>query len=228
MNIHFIQHVSFEHPGCLLHWAQQQHNISFTRVFDEVKFPAFQQIDLLIVMGGPMCVYEEKKYGWLKIEKQFIKDCIKAGKKVLGICLGSQLVAEALGAKIYPHTEKEIGWWPVKKTEAENILLKNFPEELIVFHWHGDTFDLPPGASYLFFSAACKQQGFIYNNRVAGLQFHMEATEGLIDNMIEHEREELIAGNYVQTEEQIRQGIKKNVPVQNRYIKNFMEDFVKL
>ena len=108
MKIHFIQHVAFEYPGYLLHWAQQeQHEISFTKIFETVSFPTVENFDMLIVMGGPMGVYEEEKYHWLKEEKIFIKHAIDAKKKVLGICLGSQLVAEALGAKVYQHTIKE-------------------------------------------------------------------------------------------------------------------------
>src|SRR5688572_23524659 len=117
MRIHFIQHVAFESPGYLLQWAEEhQHTISFTRIYESPVFPSVDDIDWLIVMGGPMGSYQEDQYSWLKAEKEFIRAVIDAGKKVLGICLGSQLVAAALGAKVYPHVQKEIGWWPVKKT----------------------------------------------------------------------------------------------------------------
>lgn len=228
MKIHFIQHVAFEYPGYLLHWAQQhKHEISFTKIFETVSFPTSENFDLLIIMGGPMGVYEEEKYEWMKQEKKFIKKSIEEKKKVLGICLGSQFVAEALGSKVYPHTVKEIGWWPVQKT-SNHLLARNLPENFITFHWHGDTFDLPQNAIQLFSSDACAQQGFIFNNHVAGLQFHMEVMDDLLQNMTEHERDELIADKYVQTETTIHVSINEFVPSQNLYMQNFIDAFIAL
>src|SRR5689334_16619028 len=119
MRVHFIQHVNFEHPGHLLEWAKDNnHNTGFTKTFENISFPGLNDFDLLIIMGGPMSVYDENKFPWLKKEKQFIGEAIDADKKVLGICLGSQLIAESLGAKVYPSKEKEIGWWRIKKEKS--------------------------------------------------------------------------------------------------------------
>src|ERR1700761_1715361 len=103
MRIHFIQHVLFEHPGYLLTWAKQQnHSVAITYIYESTPLPSLNDFDMLIIMGGPMGAYEDDKYAWLKKEKQFVKAAIDAGKKVLGICLGSQVIANVLGANVYP------------------------------------------------------------------------------------------------------------------------------
>lgn len=229
MRIHFIQHVAFESPGYLLQWAnEQQHSISFTRTYESEIFPTVDQVDWLIVMGGPMGAYDEDKYAWLKQEKDFIRSVIAAGKKVLGICLGSQLVAAALGAKVYPHTKKEIGWWPVKKTGFSNgiPLLQHLPDEFISFHWHGDTFDLPQGAILLLQTDACPHQAFLYNNQVMGLQFHMEAMPELVKAMAEHGKEELVEGGFVQGEKYILENQEHYAP-NNRWMAGLLSAFSK-
>lgn len=157
MRVHFIQHVSFETPGYLLNWAERnRYHVTYSKVFETVHFPESNLFDLLIVLGGPMNIYEESIYDWLKSEKHFIKKSIQNNKKVLGICLGAQLVADALGAKIVQHHQKEIGWWPVIKTEHPHLssLTSHMPDAFMSFHWHGDTFDLPEGATQLFSSDA--------------------------------------------------------------------------
>jgi GMP synthase-like glutamine amidotransferase len=229
MRIHFIQHVAFETPGYLLQWAREhQHTVSFTRIYESPVFPAVEDIDWLIVMGGPMGTYEEDKYAWLKPEKAFIRAVIDAGKKVLGICLGSQLVAAALGAKVYPHTQKEIGWWPVKKTRnaAANRLAENLPDEFISFHWHGDTFDLPEGAVHLLQTDACPHQAFLYQDRVMGLQFHMEAMPELIKAMAEHGKDELVAGGWIQEEKEILSN-KEHYTRNNQWMDDLLSAFSK-
>jgi len=228
MHIHFIQHVPFECPGSIISWAaKNNYSISFTKIFEMAEFPSIASLDILVIMGGPMGVYEEDKYAWLKKEKLFIIEAIKENKKVLGICLGSQLVAEALGAKVFPHTIKEIGWWPVQKIN-DHLLTMDLRATFTSFHWHGDTFDLPPGATQLFRTQACEQQGFIYNNRVAGLQFHMEIEENLLEGMIENEKEELVKAKYVQTEEEIIQLGAEYMGLQKKYMQQFLEAFVTL
>jgi GMP synthase-like glutamine amidotransferase len=227
MHIHFIQHVPFENPGSIITWAtENNYNTSFTKVFEPFEFPSINLPDMLVIMGGPMGVYEEKKYEWLKKEKLFIKRVISANKKVLGICLGSQLVAEVMGAKVFPHKLKEIGWWPVQKIN-NHLLTINLPATFTTFHWHGDTFELPHGAIQLFKTAGCEQQGFIYNDHVAGLQFHMELKEDLLYGMIEHEKEELVKATYIQSEEEIKEKTPLHISQQQKYMQQFLEAFVK-
>jgi GMP synthase-like glutamine amidotransferase len=207
MHVHFIQHVPFESPGYLVEWAQaHEHSTSFTRLYENTTFPPLAEMDLLVIMGGPMGVYEEEKYAWLKPEKEFIFSAIRAGKKVLGICLGSQLIASSLGANVYPNPEKEIGWWPVKKVEQpdKHIFSAILPDEFMVFHWHGDTFDLPAGSIHLLKSDLCKNQAFLYRDHVLGLQFHMEAIPELIEAMLEHGKDELVEATAIQPADTIR------------------------
>lgn len=227
MRVHFIQHVYFEDPGHLLEWTKNKHySTSFTKTFETISFPQLADFDLLVIMGGPMGVYDENKFPWLKKEKQFINDAITANKKVLGICLGSQLIAEALGSKIYPNKEKEIGWWSIKKVNAK--FTKNFPGEFVTFHWHGDTFDLPKNAVRLFSTDVCPNQGFLYGSHVAALQFHPEVTEALISSMIKHEGEELIPASFIQTEEIIKEETPKWVNTNKNFLTEFIEQFLKL
>jgi GMP synthase-like glutamine amidotransferase len=231
MRIHFIQHVFFEHPGYLLNWAKQHnHSVNITYIYESTALPAIDEFDLLIIMGGPMGAYEEHKYDWLKTEKQFIKNAISAGKKVLGICLGCQVIADVLGSKVYPHTQKEIGWWPVKKV-AENKnhpLLKNLPDEFITFQWHGDTFDLPDEAIQLFYSSACEQQGFLYKNNVTGLQFHSEVQDDLLNDMTENDKAQLVPSTFVQSAEEINRLLPLHIELQHQYISDFIDAFIQL
>ena len=157
-------------------------------------------------MGGPLNIYEYEKYPWLREEKVFIEEAISAGKAVLGICLGAQLIADVLKVEVFKNNYKEIGWLPVltiKQEILDTSFVKNVPDEFTAFHWHGDTFSLPEGAKQLFESEACKNQGFIYKNRVIGLQFHLEMTNRTIRNVIENCRNELIEGKYIHNEEEM-------------------------
>jgi GMP synthase-like glutamine amidotransferase len=207
MKIHCIQHVEFETLGTIVEWIEGRgHSLSTTHLYKNQSFPNLDNFDLLIIMGGPMNIYEYEKYPWLREEKTFIKEVIDAGKAVLGICLGAQLVADILKAKIFKNKYKEIGWFPVltvKQEKFETPLLEGIPKELIAFHWHGDTFKLPENAVRIFESEACNNQGFIYKNRVVGLQFHLEMNNRTIGNVIENCRNELIEGIYIQNEEEM-------------------------
>ena len=225
MHIHFIQHMPFEHPASIADWAAaKNHTTSYTRVFEDVAFPSTDTFDMLVIMGGVMGVYEENEYGWMPAAKAFIKKSIEAKKKVLGVCLGAQFIAEALGAKVFPHTVKEIGWLPVEKVTPHKLTAK-LPQTFTTFHWHGDTFTLPVNAVHLFKTEACTQQGFIYNDHVAGLQFHMEVQEDLLNGMTEHERAELIKADYVQTEVEIKNLMRQYINQQQKMMYDLLDAF---
>ena len=228
MRIQFIQHVSFEYPGSLIDWAnERKHTVSFTKVFEHENYPALDTFDMLIVMGGPMGVYEENEFEWMKDQKKFLKEVIAAKKKVAGICLGSQFIAEALGAKVYKHTHNEIGWFDIYKKE-DHLITKNLPANFTSFHWHGDTFSLPDGAVQLFHSEACEQQGFIYDDHVLALQFHPEINTSLLQSMVEHERHEVIKADLVQRGEKIIDLAKQYLPVQKEFVFTLMNEFISL
>lgn len=220
LNIHYFQHVFFETPGYIQQWAELNgHAQSFTRFYETHSFPPIESLDWLIVMGGPMGVYDMTTYPWLEAEKKFIRSCIDAGKTVIGICLGSQLIAAALGEEVYPNRQKEIGWFNIALTEPgkSSYLFADFPQKFTVLHWHGDTFNLPAKAVLLAESAACKNQAFLYNNNVLGLQFHFEATKDTLPAMIENCRHELVKDFYVQEEEELVAGFS-NIEANNAWL----------
>jgi len=209
MKIHVIQHVPFETPAYILDWANHLgYTVTYSELYSQIYFPTVDSFDLLVVMGGPMSTYEENIYPWIVTEKKFIKTSIEVGKKVLGICLGSQLIADVLGAKVYPNQNKEIGWFPVKLHSINKELMNIDDNELFTFHWHGDTFDLPINAVPLASSEATVNQGFVYDNRVFGLQFHPEMTPQAIQNIVAECGNELKKNKYVQTADEISESSK--------------------
>lgn len=210
LRIHYIQHVPFEKLGYIESWAVANNaELSVSKLYEAIEFPDLSEFDWLIILGGPMSVYDENYMLWFKAEKEFIESAIKADKTILGICLGAQILADVLGAKVYPNRKKEIGWFPVFLTEfGRNFTpLNNFPPSLTVFHWHGDTFDLPKSANHLFRTDICTNQAFMVNDRIIGLQFHFEATPDTIKEMISNCRHELIPDEFIQTEKAIMEQI---------------------
>jgi GMP synthase-like glutamine amidotransferase len=206
LRIHYFQHVPYEGLGYIEEWISTSgHLLSATKFYEKSSFPAPDEFDFLIIMGGSMSVNDEHRYSWLAEEKAFIRKAIDAGKTVLGICLGSQLVSSALGAKVYRNKEKEIGWFDIELTanNTETDLFPGFERKTRVFHWHGDTFDIPDGAVHLASSDCCKNQAYVYNKKVLALQFHLEPTPDLLSQMLDHGRSDLTKGSYVQTEEEI-------------------------
>lgn len=223
---HCLMHVPFEGPGYIQNWLNEKNiSIGFTRFYEEKwTLPDINEIDFLIVMGGPMGVYEEEKYSWMKAEKQFIRDAIDQGKIVLGICLGSQFIAEVLGAKVFPNHRKEIGWYDITSTGEITAkgLWSEIPPVNPVFHWHGDTFEIPAGSIQLYRSENCENQAFLYKDRVLGLQFHAEVTPELLRGMVEAGAEELVPGMSVQSASEILKKSEKTEEV-NSLMRLFLE-----
>jgi GMP synthase (glutamine-hydrolysing) len=206
MHLHYLQHVPFEGLGSIETWTQAAgFQISATRLYAQDRLPAMDEIDWLVVMGGPMNIYEEIQHPWLKQEKAFISRAIAKGKVVLGICLGAQLVADVLGAKVFANHCKEIGWFPVYKTKdaARTIISDVMPDTMDVLHWHGDTFDLPAAAVHLARSEACANQGFVYEDRIIGLQFHLETTAPGLQSLITHCIHDIDDSRFVQPPEKM-------------------------
>ncbi|WP_456384356.1 type 1 glutamine amidotransferase [Desulfolithobacter sp.] len=208
MDIHILQHVPFEGPGHILSWAEKNgHRVTCSRLFDNPALPAPETVDRLVVMGGPMNIYEHDRFPWLQAEKEFLANVIEGGGRVLGICLGAQLIADVLGARVHPGAHKEIGWFPVFLTpEARETRIFGFLEpELTVFHWHGDTFAIPEGSVHLARSEACQNQAFLYDDRVLGLQFHLESTPESVELITRHCQDELIPGIWIQNRSEIKE-----------------------
>lgn len=206
MRFHILQHVPFEGPGSINTWLEaHQATVTTTKLYETPALPAVTEYDALIALGGPMSVNDETLLPWLVAEKRFIAEAVQAGKPVLGICLGAQLIASALGASVYPGPYKEIGWFPVQRAEEHKPDTFVFPQQVTVFHWHGETFDLPSGAAHLASSAGCVNQAFQIGARTIGLQFHLETTPSNVDALIANCGDELIPSRFVQTEADLRQ-----------------------
>lgn len=204
MRAHVNQHVAFEGPGSIEVWLNENgYEITKTHFFESAEIPKIDTIDLLIVLGGSMSVNDEEDYSWLVSEKKFIRDAIEADIPVLGICLGAQLIANTLGSKVYPNPEKEIGWFQVEGVETDDPSTFQFPSSFESFHWHGETFDLPPGATLLAKNEVCENQAFQLGDSIIGLQFHLETTPKSAKNLIKNCRHELIPSIYIQTEKEM-------------------------
>jgi GMP synthase-like glutamine amidotransferase len=177
MRIHYLSHVPFEQLGAMEAWFRgRDFTVSQSLLFQGDSLPDTGEFDVLVVMGGPMGADDDHNHAWMAPEKTLIRNSIAAGKKVLGICLGAQLIARVLGAPVTANREKEIGWFPVYPTSAgkSDSIGKLFAAAPPVLHWHGDTFAIPDGAVHLLESEACANQAFRYGDNVLGLQFHLE------------------------------------------------------
>lgn len=206
MKVHYLQHVPFEGLGSIEPWLMAKgHTITTTAMYANQTPPMLNDFDWLIVLGGPMGVYDTQQYPWLDAEKTLIRAAIDNGKIVLGVCLGAQLIADVCGAKVYRNAHREIGWHPLRGNPVltDHPLATLFRNEITVFHWHGDTFDLPDRAMLLASSDACPNQAFVLHDRVIGFQFHLETTKASAKALIEHCGSELDGTHFVQTADDI-------------------------
>jgi GMP synthase-like glutamine amidotransferase len=206
VRIVILQHVAFEGPGAIEPLLRAAgHQLATVRLDLGQPLPELAAFDGLVVMGGPMGVDEVYLYPWLEPEQELLKAAIAAGKQLLGICLGAQLIAVALGAAVTRNRWREIGWFPIERTPeaAATPFGALLPEELEVFHWHGDTFALPDGCIRLASSAACVEQGFVRGDQIVGLQFHLEMTPAAAQGLIRAAQSDLDGSRCVQSATQI-------------------------
>lgn len=224
MRAHYLQHVPFEGLGSIEDWLRQAgYEITTTRLYLSDELPDVADLDFLVVMGGPMSVNDADEYPWLNGEKIFIKKAIAAGVPTLGICLGAQLIANSLGGEVYPNPVKEIGWFPIHAVKSDGDTVFSFPEKSVVFHWHGETFDLPSGAVRLAESRGCGNQAFQLGSNVIGLQFHLETTPDSAQAIVENCRDELVTGEYIQAETDILSASRDRYETINRLMANVLE-----
>lgn len=228
MRIHYLQHVPFEDLANIEKWAENRgHDISRTLLFSGGSPPKLEKFDWLIIMGGPMNIYEHSKYPWLVQEKKFIGDAIVDGKVVLGICLGAQLMADVLGGKVLKNEHREIGWHNVRLTSSakKSKVFGILPDDFPAFHWHGDTFTIPPGAIHTAESIACRNQAF-EKGKAIGLQFHFESSIDSIDHLISNCSDELVGGTYVQSPKELLSHLDKLSEI-NVLMERFLDNMEK-
>ena len=192
-----LQHVAMEGPGTLAPYLEARGwTLETVALYAGARPPEDARgYQAVIVMGGPMGVYDEAAYPFLRAEQHFLRCAMAQDVPLLGICLGSQLLAKALGARVYRNAQKEIGWYTVDLTPAgaADPLFAGLPLSLPVFQWHSDAFDLPAGARPLASSPLCAHQAFRYGDRVYGLLFHLELTPAMIHTWIETFQDELLS-----------------------------------
>lgn len=206
MHIHYFQHDHFEDLGFIGDWAASyQITTSCTRLDQDPLFPGHESYDWLVVLGGKMGVNDAAAYPWIPGELDFISQAIHLGKVVIGICLGSQMIASALGARVYKNNEPEMGFYPVRfnsKANADSVF-RHFPESLPVMHMHFDTFELPAGAVAMAESEITACQAFRFGKNVFALQFHFEVSAANAPVFVREITPELVPGRLVQQPEEM-------------------------
>ncbi|MEY6431752.1 type 1 glutamine amidotransferase [Thioalkalicoccus limnaeus] len=228
--VQILQHVPFEGVGSMAAWLRARGaELRYTRFFDGQQPPPLDGIDLVIAMGGPMSVNDEARYPWLRGEKAFLREAVAKGTSVLGVCLGAQLIASALGSRVYANPEAEIGWYPIEglppDQDGRNQAFR-FPPTINAFHWHGETFDLPPNAAHLARSSACEHQAFQVERRVIGLQCHLETTPEDAVTLVEHCRGDLRSGRWIQSEAAIRAAAPADYAAANALLDRLLDHLV--
>ncbi|WP_319558046.1 type 1 glutamine amidotransferase [Thiomicrorhabdus sp.] len=210
MKVAVLVHAPFERLGQIELWLKERAaEIHYVNLYEEgFCYPALDMIDMVIVLGGPMSVNDEDDYPWLVGEKVFIRQVIAEDLPLLGICLGGQLIATALGAKVTNNPEVEIGWHQIEKVIEDDSVF-HFPASLEIFNWHGETFELPPGAKRLIQSGVCANQGFQIGDRVIGLQCHPEVTRKEIQEWIDEIGGQMVEGDYVQSPEKMMADVER-------------------
>lgn len=231
MKIAVVMHVPFEGPAMIAEWAEARgHAVDLYRMFAAQALPAAGSFDLLVSMGGPMGTRDAARMPFLAAEIELMRDAIAHGKKVLGVCLGAQLLAHCLGAEVTKNKEKEIGWMTVERTGRASVFAV-FPPSMHVLHWHGDTFALPAGASLELSSAACTNQAFYFEKgpaRAAGLQFHLEMTPAAVTGILENCAQELLPGPFVHSAERIQADATRYMAQCQKVLSGFLDGFSRL
>jgi GMP synthase-like glutamine amidotransferase len=210
MRMAVLQHVEFEGPAAVADWAAARgFPLRVFHLYRDTALPSLADFNMLTVMGGPMSANDDAQLGWLGPEIALVRDAIAADKTVLGICLGAQIIAKALGARVYRGSAKEIGWFPVQQTAGSHPLFDGLPDSFTPLHWHGETFDLPQEARLLAKSKITATQAFAVGQRVLGLQFHMEATEESVRALLKGAAHEIGYGVFEQQPGTILAGLNE-------------------
>lgn len=228
MNILCITHADFETPGVIESWAYNKgHAFQISKPYKGEKLPSISSFDFLIVMGGPQSPLNLNDAPYLVDEINLIKESIQQNKRILGFCLGAQLIGEALSAKTGRSPEKEVGVYPITLTDEglKDPLLEGLPKNFLVIHWHNDMPGLSNNSALLSYSKGCPRQIVRYKPLVYGFQCHLEITLDGIQTMINAAPEDLKPSTFTQTKEEL---ISQDYASINRMMINLLDKFVQL
>ena len=232
LHVHFIQHEPYESPGAFESWvAERNHLSTYSRVYDGQRLPECgSDIDLLVILGGPQSpatTTDECAYFDSVAECELIDSCINAGKAVVGVCLGAQLIGHALGAEVASSPQPEIGNFPITLTAAgwANDTVSHFGQDPVVGHWHADMPGLTTDATVLATSEGCPRQVIEYGPLVYGLQCHLEFTAPVVDLLIDHAYPSPLESSkpYVQRPETLR---AQNYGAMNQILYEFLDKLI--
>lgn len=230
MRIQVLQHVAFEGPAYFTEWATaNSHSLEATHLYRKETPPEPDRYDWLVIMGGPMSVWEEKEHPWLLEEKRAIAAAIRAaengGKRVIGICLGAQLIADVMGARVTSNQQSEIGWFPVEMNPElrERPDFAHWPEKQVFYHWHGDVLEPPRGAISMGSSEITPCQGFVYGDSVYAFQFHPELMRDGIEALLKQFGRKLKPSPSVQLPDQQRAHIDRFAKAGNRLLRGTLD-----
>ncbi len=224
MDALILQHTASEGPGLVLpELTRRGWRTEVCELWRGGLPPARHDFKFVLVLGGPMNIYQHRDFPWLVAEKKWLSETLEKGVAVFGICLGAQLLADVLGARVVQNPEYEVGWWPVEFTDGARSCFAGLPERATFMHWHGDTFALPEGAIPLASTLACPNQGFLWNNRVLGLQFHPEVDENLAAAFAVDEGGNWPSGRFVQDPERLRADALARLPDSAATLGSFLD-----
>jgi GMP synthase (glutamine-hydrolysing) len=225
MKFHVLQHAAYEGPGEIAAWAQERgHALTTSHVYRADALPALREFDALVVMGGEMNIYQDRDWPWLKAERAYVASALAAGKPLVGICLGAQLIADALGARVVQNPVYEIGWLPVVWTRDAQAAFPGMPATSTVLHWHGDTFNLPDGATRLAASDGCAEQGYVIPGKCLALQFHFEVDVPLVKLYVDSQ-DWWPKGPYVQEPGEINAQAAKHCAANRELLYGMLDQF---
>jgi len=219
-NVLLVQNTRIEGSGYLGELLQYD-GFDITSINAKHEIIPNKKFSLVVILGAPESANDDLPY--LRAEQQLIKNSVEKNIPVLGICLGSQLIAKTFGAKIYSGPKKEIGFYNDLKISSDSTFFSGFQNPFTVFHWHGDTFDLPQGALRLASSEHYPNQAFQYKSAI-GLQFHLEVNEEMVNLWLDNTKEKLQKISYINPQE-IRSEINENISIVKSNMENFYNNF---